>query len=102
MAHRIHETGIFTYILVDFYGKCWYIDIQYMDPMGLFSTFLSLNNRPLMPSFGFRLRFLVLLAVNFRSRSVSVFWGAGEVFCFGTADEMKSKARTSHQTSPVF
>ena len=36
ITHRIHGTGIFTYIWLIFYGKCRYIvvNIPYMDGMG--------------------------------------------------------------------
>ena len=42
----------------------------------------------------------VFWSFSFRSifRSCSVrYWREGEVFCFGTGDEMKSKPRTPHQ-----
>ena len=35
MTHRINVWYRYIYLhLVDFYGKCRYIDIPYMDPMG--------------------------------------------------------------------
>ena len=51
ISHRIHGTGIFTDHLVDFYGKCRYIYIPYIDPIKVYVLFPAIPKHELIHMF---------------------------------------------------